>query len=50
MGVTEDSALEKVKGSLEMMLGELNAMKATICVLLVFVEEELEKKEKNDHG
>lgn len=48
MGVTEDSALEKVKGSLDIMLNELSALKATICVLLAYVEQELEKKEKDD--
>lgn len=46
--MTEDSALEKVKGSLELMLNELNALKATICVLLAYVERELEEKEKDD--
>ena len=44
MGVTEDSALVKVKGSLEQLLAELNAMKITICVLLTYVEKELESK------
>ena len=44
MSANEDSALLKVKGSIEQLLGELNAMKATICVLLVYIEQELEKK------
>jgi len=44
MSATEDSALVKVKGSLDLMLNELNALKATICVLLAYVEGELEKK------
>lgn len=43
MSANEDSILVKVKGSLELMLRELNAMKATLCVLLVGVEEELKK-------
>lgn len=40
--------LEKVKGSLELMLRELNAMKMSICVLLTYVETELEKEKKGN--
>lgn len=45
MSATREQPLVKVKDALNQLLAELNAMKATICVLLVYVEQELEKKE-----
>ena len=35
--------LERIKPTLDGMLNELNALKASICVLIVYVEQELAK-------
>ncbi len=42
--------LEKVKLALDQLLAELNGVKATICVLLVYVETELEKENNDKDG
>ena len=44
MSATKNPVLANVKSSLEQMLAELNAMKMTICVVLTYVEQELEKE------
>lgn len=36
--------LSNLKNSLVTMLSELNALKASLCVTLVYVEQELEKE------
>ena len=43
MGATEDLVLTNIISSLNQLLAEINTMKATVCVLLTYVEQ-LEKK------
>lgn len=42
MNKTKKQILENVKPALDQLLAELNSMKITICVLLTYVEQELE--------
>lgn len=43
--MSEEPRLAKVRDALNQLLTELHAMKASICILLVYVEQELEKKQ-----
>ena len=38
--------LSRIKSSLDGMLAELNSLKASICVTLVYVEQKLEEVDK----
>lgn len=45
MSATREQILENVKGTLDQLLDEIKSMKMSVCVLLTYVEQELEKKE-----